>query len=57
MEVNNMQVQTMDPKSLLAKIFDGSQSPNQRNKIIKSLNNYHKKLKLKPNKTHEDYRV
>lgn len=57
MEVNNMQVQTMDPKSLLAKIFDGSQSPNQRNKIIKSLNNYHEKLKLKPNKRHEDYRV
>jgi len=57
MEVNNMQVQTMDPKSLLAKIFDGSQSPNQRKKIIDSLNRYHEKLKLKPNKRHEDYRV
>ena len=41
MEVNNMQVQTMDPKSLLAKIFDGSQSPNQRNKIIKFDGCYH----------------
>ena len=56
-EVNNMSVQSLDNKSLIAKIFDGSQSPNQRNKIIKSLNNYHAKLKLKPDKRHEDYRV
>ena len=56
-EVNNMQVQTMDPKTLLAKIFDGSQSPKQRSKIINSLNKYHENLKTKENRCHKDYRV
>ncbi|MDA9216260.1 Hint domain-containing protein [bacterium] len=56
MEVNNVIVETLDPNSLVANLFDGSLSTKQRSKIVKSFNAYHENLKNKPNKTVRDYR-
>ncbi len=57
MEVNNLVAETLDPDTLVAKLFDGSMDKNQFKKVVKSLNNYHKNLKIKPNKTQKDYMV
>ena len=57
MQINNVVVETLDPNTLVAKLFDGSLGNKQRNKLIKSLNAYHKNLKNKPNKTLRDYLV
>lgn len=57
MEVNNIVAETLDPNTLVAKLFDGSMENKQRNKVKKSLNAYHKNLKNKPNKKLKDYRV
>tara|TARA_B100000497_G_C7675621_1_gene408132 strand:- start:844 stop:1872 length:1029 start_codon:yes stop_codon:yes gene_type:complete len=57
MNINNMEVECLDPKTLIAKVFDGSLDVSQKNRLIKSLNNYHNQLKKKPNKTIKDYRV
>lgn len=57
MDVNNITVETLDPNSLVAKLFDGSLDEKQRRKIVKSFNSYHKNLKNKPNKTIKDYIV
>ena len=57
MEVNNVIVETLNPNSLVAKLFDGSLSTKQLSKLVKSFNAYHKNLKIKPNKTLRDYRV
>ena len=55
--VNNVLVETLDPSTLVAKLFDGSMCNEQRKKVVKSLNAYHEKLKNKPNKTLKDYKV
>ena len=57
MNVNNMDVETLDPNALIAKVFDGSLDASQKNRLIKSLNKYHTQLKKKPLKTIKDYRV
>lgn len=56
-QVNNVVAETLDPSTLVAKLFDGSLPNKQRNKLIKSLNAYHENLKNKPNKTIKDYQV
>jgi hypothetical protein len=57
MKVNNMVVESLDPNTLIAKVFNGSLDASQKNRLIKSLNKYHNKLKNKQNKTIRDYRV
>ena len=57
MKVNNLVAETLNPNTLVAKLFDGSMSKHQRAKVVKSLNSYHKNLKNKPNKSLKDYRV
>ena len=57
MNVNNMDVECLDPNTLIAKVFDGSLDASQKNRLIKSLNKYHRQLKNKKSKTIMDYRV
>jgi hypothetical protein len=57
MIVNNVRVETLDPNTLIAKVFDGTIKGEQKIKVMKSLNAYHKKLKSDPNKTIGHYRV
>ena len=57
MEVNNILVETLDPKCLIARVFDNSLSVEQRNKLVISIQSYHKRLKSKKNKSMLDYRV
>lgn len=45
MEVNNVMVDTMNPKLLLSQLFNGSLTERQRRKIINSIRKYHKRLK------------
>lgn len=45
MKVNNMVVETLDPKTLIAKVFNGSLSEEQRNKVIKSIKEHHERVK------------
>ena len=55
-EVNNIIAETLDPNSLVAKLFDGSMSKDLRSKVVKSLNSYHKNLTNKPKKILKDYK-
>jgi hypothetical protein len=55
MIVNGAEVESLDPNSLVAKLFDNSMDDVQKKKLIKSLNKYHKNLKSK--KSLKDYRV
>lgn len=57
MQVNNVIVETLDPTTLVSKLFDGSMPKKQRDKIMKSFKNYHKNLRNKPTKTLNDYRI
>ena len=56
-KVNGVIAETLDPTSLIAKVFDGSLNKKKRNKLIESINNYHNKLKVKDNKRHRDYKI
>lgn len=57
MIINNVIVETLNPESLVAKLFDGSMDTEQRNKVIDSIHKYHKNLKKKNKKTIKDYRI
>ena len=57
MIVNNMIVETLNPSLLIAKIFNNTLPKNQRKKVIKSIINYHNKLKEKKDKKLLDYIV
>jgi len=56
-KINNMLVKSLTHNCLLARMYDGSSSPEQIKKIGDFLNDYHSKLKNKPNKTILDYRM
>jgi hypothetical protein len=45
MKVNNMIVETMNPSNLIAKVFDGSLSKEKRKKVIRSINEHHKRIR------------
>ena len=55
--VNNMLVHSLTHNCLLARMYDGSSSKEQVKKIGNFLNDYHNKLKNKPNKSILDYRM
>ena len=40
MLVNGMQVETLDPKHMVAKLYTNNYSPEQKQKIILQINNY-----------------
>jgi hypothetical protein len=44
MIVNNLIVETLDPMSLTAKLYDGTLSKNEINIIVSNINNYKKVL-------------
>ena len=56
-KINNMLVKSLTHNCLLARMYDGSSSPEQIKKIGDFLNDYHSKLKNKPNKTILDCRM
>ena len=56
-KINNMLVKSLTHNCLLARMYDGSSSQEQIKKIGNFLNNYHRKLKNKPNKSILDYRM
>ena len=47
MSVNNLIVETMNPNHILAKIYSGNYTPQEKNKLILMLNNYHVKQRSK----------
>ena len=56
-KINNMLVKSLTHNCLLARMYDGSSSQEQIKKIGNFLNDYHRKLKNKPNKSILDYRM
>jgi hypothetical protein len=56
-KINNMLVKSLTHNCLLARMYDGSSSQEQIKKIGNFLNDYHRKLKNKPNKSILDYRI
>ena len=47
MSVNNLIVETLNPKSAVAKIYSGNYTPKQRNELIKALNKYNQDTRKK----------
>jgi hypothetical protein len=47
MSVNNLIVETMNPDHILAKIYSGNYTPQEKNRLILMVNNYHQKQKRK----------
>ena len=47
MSVNNLIVETLNPKSAVAKIYAGNYTPKQRNDIIKAFNKYNQETRKK----------
>ena len=56
-KVNNLLVHSLNPHTLLARMFDKKTSCEETRRIGDFLNNYHEKLKKKPNRKLEDYRM
>ena len=57
MQVNNMQVETLDPSTLIAKVFDGSLTKEKRNQVIRSINLHHKRVKANKKSCLRNYMV
>lgn len=47
MSVNNLIVETLNPKSAVAKIYAGNYTPKQRNELIKAFNKYNQETRKK----------
>jgi hypothetical protein len=47
MSVNNLTVETLNPKSSVAKIYTGNYTPKQRNGLIKAFNKYNQETRKK----------
>jgi len=47
MAVNNLIVETMNPQHILSKIYSGNYTPQEKNKLIFMVNNYHLKQRGK----------
>ena len=47
MSVNNLIVETLNPKSSVAKIYTGNYTPKQRNGLIKAFNKYNQETRKK----------
>jgi len=47
MSVNNLTVETLNPKSSVAKIYTGNYTPKQRNGLIKAFNKYNQEMRKK----------
>ena len=55
MIVNNITVESLNPSSLIAKVFDGSLSKKKREFLINSINQHHKRIKNKKKHRYEKF--